>query len=137
MFELTLLAAGTVDPASPLPQWVQTWLDVHRTWELWWLVFGFIAQAMFFCRWIIQWVSSEKKRESHVPELFWWLSLVGATMTLIYFIGRREPIGVLGQSVGWIVYTRNLHLIRSKQRIIIEGVPGDDESAPPPTSPSP
>lgn len=122
-----IAAVGMVDPASPLPEWVQTWLDVHQPWELWWLVFGFVAQAMFFCRWVIQWIASEKRRESHVPELFWWLSLAGATMTLVYFIGRREPIGVLGQSVGWIVYGRNLYLIRKKHCVIIEDVEPDDD----------
>ena len=59
---------------------------------------------------------SERRRESVMPTLFWWCSLVGATILLVYFVGRREPIGVLGQSVGWIVYGRNLYLIRKKRR---------------------
>ncbi len=125
-----IFAAGVVDPASPLPEWVQTWFDVRTSFGLWWLALGLIAQAMFFGRWVIQWIASEKRRESHVPELFWWLSLIGATMLLVYFIGRREPIGVLGQSVGWIVYGRNLYLIKKKHRIILEDVADDDDEAP-------
>jgi lipid-A-disaccharide synthase-like uncharacterized protein len=60
-----------------------------------------------------------------MPEFFWWLSLFGATMLLVYFVGRKEPIGTLGQLTGWIVYGRNLYLIRSKKRTIIEDIPHD------------
>ena len=95
--------------------WVR-WLDVTEPWEIWWLLLGLTAQTTFFLRWIIQWVASERRRESVMPTLFWWCSLVGATMLLIYFVGRREPIGVLGQVIGWTVYSRNLYLIRIKHR---------------------
>jgi lipid-A-disaccharide synthase-like uncharacterized protein len=87
------------------------WAKVEEPWELWLLAFGLVAQAMFFGRWIVQWVASEKRGESHMPILFWWLSLIGASMLMIYFVLRREPIGMLGQSVGWIVYSRNIYLL--------------------------
>ena len=107
----TLLSAGA--PAG----WMSRWLDVTQPWELWWLGLGLVAQAAFFGRWVIQWVASERRRESVMPVLFWWCSLIGATMLLIYFVGRREPIGVLGQTVGWIVYSRNLYFIKVRPRV--------------------
>jgi lipid-A-disaccharide synthase-like uncharacterized protein len=95
---------------------MQDWFNVAAPWETWWLLVGLVAQGTFFARWIIQWAVSERRRESVIPTLFWWCSLAGATLLLVYFIGRREPVGVLGQAVGWIVYSRNLYLIRVKRR---------------------
>ncbi len=106
----TLLSAGAPEG------WMSRWLDVTQPWELWWLGLGLVAQAAFFGRWVIQWVASERRRESVMPVLFWWCSLIGATMLLIYFVGRREPIGVLGQTVGWIVYSRNLYFIKVEKK---------------------
>ncbi len=102
---------------GPAPAgWIHTWLDVTEPWEMWWLLLGLLAQVTFFGRWVIQWVASEIRRESVIPVLFWWCSLLGATMLLVYFVGRREPIGVLGQAIGWTVYGRNLYLIKAKHR---------------------
>jgi lipid-A-disaccharide synthase-like uncharacterized protein len=107
---------GTATDAPAAAGWAQQWLDVTEPWEMWWLLLGLLAQVTFFSRWIIQWVASEVRRESVMPVLFWWCSLLGATMLLVYFVGRREPIGVLGQAIGWTVYSRNLYLIRVKRR---------------------
>ena len=93
------------------------WANISSGWELGLIFFGLGAQVLFFCRWIVQWYASEKRGQSHIPVLFWWLSLAGATLLLAYFILRGEPVGVLGQSVGWIVYFRNLHLIRHRKHI--------------------
>ena len=110
---------------STVPLWMQEWFDVEAPWEMWWLLVGLAAQAAFFTRWIIQWIASERRGESVVPTVFWWCSLAGATMLLIYFVGRREPVGVLGQAIGWLVYSRNLYLIRAKRRLVIsEPIPG-------------
>lgn len=103
--------------------WMERWFDVTEPWQLWWLGLGTVAQGFFLGRWIIQWIATERRQEPYVPELFWWCSLIGATMLLIYFIGRREPVGVMGQLTGWIVYGRNLYLMRTKARRIIEDVP--------------
>lgn len=118
--------------AETAPGWMQRYLDVAQPWEVWWLGLGLAAQAIFFARWIIQWVASERRRESVMPVMFWWCSLLGATLLLVYFIGRREPVGVLGQLVGWTVYSRNLYLIRVRHRrpIVTEPLPGPQE---PPT----
>ncbi len=109
---------ATATDASAAAGWAQQWLDVTEPWEMWWLLLGLLAQVTFFGRWIIQWVASEVRRESVMPVLFWWCSLLGATMLLVYFVGRREPIGVLGQAIGWTVYSRNLYLIKVKRRTL-------------------
>jgi len=76
-----------------------------------WVIFGLIAQALFFLRWIVQWIASEGKRRSVIPVSFWWLSIAGASGLLIYAIQRRDPVFIAGMSVGFIVYFRNLWLI--------------------------
>ena len=84
-------------------------IDTSR--ELWWLVFGILAQSMFFMRFLIQWISSEKAQESVVPRSFWWFSLLGGIMLLVYGFAQREPIIILGQAVGIVIYLRNLWFI--------------------------
>lgn len=80
-----------------------------------WIVVGLAGQIAFFGRMLVQWVVSEKKRESVVPTLFWWLSLGGGVCLFAYFVWRVDFVGVLGQSTGIVIYARNLRLI-SKQR---------------------
>ena len=91
------------------------WFDLDDPWRKGLVLFGFLGQLIFFGRWIVQWIASERRGESHVPELFWWCSLVGAMMLFTYFVIDRDPVGILGQSVGWIVYSRNLYLIKVKR----------------------
>jgi len=79
-----------------------------------WVTLGFLGQVLFTGRMLVQWLVSEKHRRSVVPPVFWWMSLIGASMLLIYFLWRREPIGVLGQATGWFVYVRNLWLIHRR-----------------------
>jgi lipid-A-disaccharide synthase-like uncharacterized protein len=76
-----------------------------------WLAIGFLGQGLFFGRWMIQWITSEKKAESQVPISFWYMSLIGGLITLAYAIYRRDPVFIAGQSIGSIVYIRNLMLI--------------------------
>jgi len=82
-----------------------------------WLVVGFTAQAVFAARFLVQWIASERAKESVVPVAFWYLSLGGAAMLLIYAIYRQDPVFILGQSTGSIIYIRNLILIHRKNRI--------------------
>lgn len=77
-----------------------------------WLGIGFFGQALFFGRWVVQWITSEKKAESQVPVSFWYMSLIGGLITLTYAIYRQDPVFIAGQSVGSVVYIRNLMLIR-------------------------
>jgi lipid-A-disaccharide synthase-like uncharacterized protein len=80
-----------------------------------WLIIGFIGQAMFFMRFLVQWIASERKGESVVPTLFWYFSLAGGIILLCYAIHIRDPIFILGQSMGAFIYTRNLLLIFRKE----------------------
>jgi lipid-A-disaccharide synthase-like uncharacterized protein len=76
-----------------------------------WLAIGFLGQGLFFGRWVVQWIASEKKAESQVPVSFWYMSLIGGLITLAYAIYRKDPVFIAGQSIGSIVYIRNLMLI--------------------------
>ena len=80
-----------------------------------WLYLGFSGQLLFGLRFVVQWVASERKGESIIPIYFWYLSLVGSMILLAYAIFRRDPVFILGQSTGFIVYTRNLMLIYRKR----------------------
>ena len=80
------------------------------------LVVGFVAQAMFSARFLVQWVVSEKKRESVIPLAFWYLSLAGGIMLFCYAVMRKDPVIMLGQGTGIFIYTRNLYLIYRKRR---------------------
>lgn len=73
-----------------------------------WLIVGFAAQAMFSARFLIQWIASERVRRSVVPETFWYFSFVGGAMLLAYAIHRADPVFMLGQAFGLLVYTRNI-----------------------------
>ena len=75
-----------------------------------WLVLGFAAQGLFTARFLVQWVTSERRRRSTMPKAFWYLSLVGSALLLVYAIHVRDPVFILGQSFGFVVYIRNLML---------------------------
>lgn len=86
-----------------------------------WVNFGWVAvglggQIAFFGRMLVQWIVSEKRRESVVPEFFWWLSLIGGVCLFTYFVWRVDFVGVLGQSTGVVIYARNLRLIHKQKR---------------------
>ncbi len=93
-----------------------SWARVDSRTELWLVAFGLGAQTTFFGRWLLQWFVSERRGRSTMPTAFWVMSLVGASMLLVYFLLRGEPVGAIGQSVGWFVYTRNLQMIRRARR---------------------
>jgi lipid-A-disaccharide synthase-like uncharacterized protein len=76
-----------------------------------WVLFGLGAQFLFMMRFLVQWIASERKRRSHVPVIFWYFSVGGGLTLLAYAIYRRDPVFILGQSLGLLVYIRNLVLI--------------------------
>lgn len=80
-----------------------------------WLCLGFAGQAAFASRFLVQWIVSEKRGESVIPMAFWYLSLSGSAMLLLYAIYRRDPVFIVGQSFGSLVYIRNLTLIYRKR----------------------
>ena len=79
--------------------------------EFWWIFFGTTGQIIFFSRWIIQWFSSERSKKSTIPVAFWWCSLSGGLITLIYAHHIGSFPFMLAQAVGIVVYSRNLFLI--------------------------
>ena len=76
-----------------------------------WLAFGLIAQLFFTARFLVQWISSERAGKSVVPMAFWFFSMGGGLMTLVYGIVKREPVIIVGQAVATIIYIRNIMLI--------------------------
>lgn len=81
-----------------------------------WLVVGFLGQAVFTARFVAQWIASEKRRDSVVPVVFWWLSLVGGLTLLTYVVHRRDPVLIVGQGMGVFIYVRNLMLVAKGRR---------------------
>jgi lipid-A-disaccharide synthase-like uncharacterized protein len=80
-----------------------------------WLIFGLFGQLCFTMRFVVQWIASEKRKESIIPVSFWAFSLAGSMVLLIYAIYRKDPVFILGQAFGFTVYIRNLQLIFKKK----------------------
>ncbi len=87
--------------------------DITGWTGVFWVGFGLLGQGLFAGRMLVQWLASEKAKASVIPVSFWWLSLLGSSMIIIYFIWRVEIVGIIGQSTGWFVYVRNLWFIHS------------------------
>src|SRR5215208_7555566 len=81
-----------------------------------WLAFGLIAQLFFTARFLVQWISSERAGRSVIPIAFWFFSMCGGLMTLVYGIAKREPVIIVGQSMATIIYIRNIMLILKERR---------------------
>ncbi|PTW02239.1 MULTISPECIES: lipid-A-disaccharide synthase N-terminal domain-containing protein [Halanaerobium] len=81
-----------------------------------WIIIGFVGQAMFTLRFIIQWIASEKAKKSIVPNAFWYFSIAGSLTLLVYAIHRRDPVFIVGQSTGSFIYLRNLYLIKKNRK---------------------
>jgi len=82
-----------------------------------WLAFGLAAQLAFAARFLVQWIASERAGKSVVPMAFWFFSIAGGLLTLIYGLVKREPVIILGQLLSNIIYIRNVMLIiKSRQR---------------------
>jgi lipid-A-disaccharide synthase-like uncharacterized protein len=94
-----------------------TWLhDVFiRQFDAW-VVLGFVAQALFMMRFVVQWVASERAKRSVVPVAFWFFSLGGGALLLVYAIQREDPVFILGQGLGLFIYIRNLWLIANERK---------------------
>jgi lipid-A-disaccharide synthase-like uncharacterized protein len=81
-----------------------------------WLAFGIAAQLLFTARFIVQWIASEREGRSVVPMAFWFFSMGGGLMTLVYGIARREPIIIMGQALAIFIYIRNIMLVLKQRR---------------------
>lgn len=87
--------------------------------ESFWYLLGFIGQGMFFLRFFFQWLASEKRGKSIIPIQFWHLSLLGSFLVLIYALYRKDPVFILGQSLGIFIYARNLYLIYKERNSLL------------------
>jgi lipid-A-disaccharide synthase-like uncharacterized protein len=79
-----------------------------------WLILGFVGQALFSMRFLIQWIYSEREKRSIIPTAFWYFSLGGGLTLLFYAILREDPVFIVGQGTGLFIYMRNLILIRKE-----------------------
>lgn len=90
-----------------------------------WVGLGFAGQLLFSARFIVQWIASERKKRSVIPVAFWYFSIGGSALLLAYAIYRKDPVFILGQSAGAVVYFRNLRLIRTERQLSARTDPGD------------
>jgi lipid-A-disaccharide synthase-like uncharacterized protein len=95
------------------------WAEVSIT-EVVWVTIGFVAQLMFSMRFLIQWIASERAKQSIVPETFWYFSVLGGALLFAYATYRLDPVFMLGQGMGLFIYARNIQLIwRDKARGVV------------------
>jgi len=83
--------------------------------QTFWIALGFAGQALFSARFLIQWIASERAQKSVVPRLFWYFSIAGGATLLAYAVWRQDPVFIVGQAFGLIVYVRNILLIRRER----------------------
>lgn len=83
--------------------------------EMIWLAIGFAGQGLFFMRFFVQWIVSEKEKRSVIPTAFWYFSLAGGMTLFAYAIWRHDPVFIVGQGAGLFIYTRNLMLLRQEK----------------------
>jgi lipid-A-disaccharide synthase-like uncharacterized protein len=79
-----------------------------------WLGLGFLGQSLFFMRFLVQWIVSERSRKSVVPKAFWYFSILGGATLLAYAIHQRDVVFIVGQASGLLIYGRNMMLIRQQ-----------------------
>lgn len=88
-----------------------------------WTAIGFLGQALFSMRFLIQWIHSERIKRSIVPEAFWYFSVAGGITLLAYAIYREDPVFILGQALGLVIYARNIWLIRRNKQVEAASAP--------------
>lgn len=95
---------------------VLTMMGVSSTADALWVTVGLLGQLMFTGRFIVQWLASEKAGRSVVPIAFWYFSIAGSVIVLAYGIHKLDPVIIVGQLPGTVIYSRNLWLIRAEKR---------------------
>lgn len=103
-------------------------MNVGSPGELIWVGVGFVGQALFSARFLIQWFVSERAKESIVPIAFWYFSILGGVTLLTYAIWRRDPVIICGQAGGLLIYARNLWFIYKKRARDADHVPTDADA---------
>ncbi len=90
--------------------------DVFVTNLDWWVVLGFAAQGLFTMRFLVQWLASERAGRSVIPLAFWWFSIAGGLLLLVYALYRKDPVFIAGQAFGVFVYLRNLYFVLRERK---------------------
>ena len=96
--------------------WLLSVFKVTTTTELIWVAVGLFGQLMFTMRFLLQWIASERQKKSVIPEVFWWFSISGGLILFAYACYRADPVFILGQSFGVVIYARNLWLLYAEKR---------------------
>lgn len=102
------------------PVWnaiLEKWAEMTEGGFSYWTIIGILGALMFFSRFYVQWIVSERKKESIIPESFWYLSIFGSLFLLAYSIHKAEPIFALMYLPNCFIYTRNLFLIHKKKKL--------------------
>ena len=81
-----------------------------------WAVLGFLAQALFSARFLVQWIASERARRSIIPMAFWWFSIAGGILLFVSSLHRKDPVFIAGQGGGLLIYARNVMFVLREQR---------------------
>ena len=81
------------------------------------IIVGFGGQGLFAARFLIQWITSESAKRSVIPIAFWYFSITGGMVLLTYAIWRKDPVIIAGQSVGILIYARNLYFIHKEKKL--------------------
>ena len=120
---------------APRSNWVFQTMNITSWVGVVWLGIGLLGQLAFSGRMVLQWIVSERRKESVITESFWWFSLCGSVLLFSYFAWRQEPIGLLGQASGIVIYFRNLRLIYKQRRRLlkVERLGVQDDPAPEPS----
>jgi lipid-A-disaccharide synthase-like uncharacterized protein len=113
--ERSFYGAG-LTPASSSPDRLYKVLNITSAAGIGWVVLGLFGQLLYTARMGLQWIASERRKQSVIPVAFWWLSLAAAGSLIGYFIWRRDIVGILGNAIGGFVYIRNLCLIAAAKR---------------------
>jgi len=106
------------------------WFQDKSAAELVWIGVGLGGQALFSMRFLLQWIMSERARRSVVPELFWYFSLGGGLTLFAYAVHRQDPVFMIGQATGLIIYSRNIWLIQREKRERRDGAAHEIPRAP-------
>ena len=120
--QVDLLIRGEDNPLFQL-------FNITSWFSMIWVAIGLGGQVVFSCRFLIQWIVSEREKKSVIPEIFWWFSFVGGVCLFLYFVWRQDIVGVLGQSSGVVIYARNLRLIRKEKRRALKRAAGEQGGA--------
>lgn len=104
------------DTLAASHNWVFRALNITSWINLVWVGIGLLGQLAFSGRMILQWITSERHRRSVITESFWWFSLFGGLLLFSYFVWRQDPVGILGQASGIVIYSRNIRLLRKHAR---------------------